>query len=251
MQQYKEEYMLDLCVRMAHHSTAIEGNTLTQDETASILLNGYIGRAMQEREFYEVKNYKKMFPFIIQSIQDLRKIDNELIKEIHNILMDNLIDNKGHFKKIENLIVGSNLQTTKPFLVPATLKNLNDNLNFRLQNTKDEDEKILAILEYHIKFEEIHPFSDGNGRTGRTLMVYSCLEQDLVPIVISKESKNRYIHILRTKDIKDFFYLAKELQTHEKTRIDLLSVLEHQKKEKITKKSTIHKQHKRKKDVED
>ena len=55
-----KEYMLDLCVRMAHHSTAIEGNTLTQDETASVILDSYIPRAVKEREFYEVRNYKNV-----------------------------------------------------------------------------------------------------------------------------------------------------------------------------------------------
>ncbi|HEC1573939.1 TPA: Fic family protein, partial [Campylobacter upsaliensis] len=51
-----KSYMLDLCVRMAHHSTAIEGNTLSQDETASIILDGYISRPIKERELYEVRN---------------------------------------------------------------------------------------------------------------------------------------------------------------------------------------------------
>ena len=55
-----KNYMLDLCVRMAHHSTAIEGNTLTQNETASVILDGYIPRAVKEKEFYEVRNYKNV-----------------------------------------------------------------------------------------------------------------------------------------------------------------------------------------------
>ncbi|EEO7742408.1 Fic family protein, partial [Campylobacter upsaliensis] len=57
-----KNYMLDLCVRMAHHSTAIEGNTLSQDETASIILDGYISRPIKERELYEVRNYKNILP---------------------------------------------------------------------------------------------------------------------------------------------------------------------------------------------
>lgn len=58
-----KDYMLDLCVRMAHHSTAIEGNTLSQDETASIILNGFISKGISEREMYEVRNYRNVYPY--------------------------------------------------------------------------------------------------------------------------------------------------------------------------------------------
>lgn len=90
---------------------------------------------------------------------------------------------------------------------------------FRFENAKDETEKINAILQAHIDFEKIHPFSDGNGRTGRLLMIYSCLEQNITPIVIEKEHKQIYINILRNNDNNDFFTLAKELQEKEEQRL--------------------------------
>ena len=62
------DYVSDLTVRMAHHNTAIEGNTLTQDETASILLNGIIPKQMNEREYYEVKNYQNIIPFMLDCL---------------------------------------------------------------------------------------------------------------------------------------------------------------------------------------
>ncbi|EPM8362070.1 Fic family protein, partial [Campylobacter jejuni] len=100
-----KSYMLDLCVRMAHHSTAIEGNTLSQDETASIILDGYISRPIKERELYEVRNYKNILPMLIEKLKSKIKIDNELIKEFHKIIMRDLIDNNGNFKKLENMII--------------------------------------------------------------------------------------------------------------------------------------------------
>ncbi|WP_229770968.1 hypothetical protein [Campylobacter portucalensis] len=66
----ERDYWLDVCVRMAHHSTAIEGNTLSQDETASILLDGYIAKATSECEFYEVKNYRQILPKMFSSLQE-------------------------------------------------------------------------------------------------------------------------------------------------------------------------------------
>lgn len=212
--------MLDLCVRMAHHSTAIEGNTLSQDETASIILDGFVSKGVSERELYEVRNYREVLPLMLISLENQRKLDNELIKEFHKIIMKDLIYNNGSFKQSANAIIGSSLETTKPFLVPTSLKDLSDNLYFKFDNVKSDDDKIRAILEAHIEFEKIHPFSDGNGRTGRLMMIYSCLEQGLTPIVLPKEQKARYINILRTNDIKDFLEFAKEIQGKEFKRFE-------------------------------
>ncbi|WP_134867455.1 Fic family protein [Campylobacter fetus] len=214
----ERDYWLDVCVRMAHHSTAIEGNTLSQDETASILLDGYIAKATSEREFYEVKNYRQILPKMFSSLQEKAKIDEKLIKDFHRLIMNNLIDNNGKFKTIENLVVGANFEPTKPYLVPVSIKDMCDNLYFRLDNAKNNDDKLKAILQSHIKFEKIHPFSDGNGRTGRIIMIYGCLENNLAPIIIPKEQKNRYIAILRNNDIDGFIAFAKEIEKDEISR---------------------------------
>ncbi len=214
----EQDYWLDVCVRMAHHSTAIEGNTLSQDETASILLDGYISKATSEREFYEVKNYREILPKMFSSLQEKAKIDEKLIKDFHRLTMDNLIDNNGKFKTIENLVVGANFEPTKPYLVPVAIKDMCDNLYFRLDNAKNSDDKLKAILQSHIEFEKIHPFSDANGRTGRIIMIYGCLENNLAPIIIPKEQKNRYISILRNNDIDGFMMFAKEIEKDEVSR---------------------------------
>jgi len=210
-----KDYLDDLTVRMAHHNTGLEGNTLSQDETASIILNGIIPKATSEREYFEVKNYKTLVPFLIKSAQDKRKIDNMLIKEIHSLIMDNLIYNKGEFKKTQNMIVGATFETTQPYQVPTVLKDWYDNLEYCILNAKSKDEKLGHILAHHIRFEKIHPFSDGNGRTGRALIFYSCIEQGLTPFVVNKDSKDKYIHFLRQNDIDDFVDFAKELQKKE------------------------------------
>lgn len=151
---------------MAHHSTAIEGNTLTQNETATIILNNYIPRAVSEREYFEVKNYRNILPFFVDSLKNKEKLNNELIKEFHKILMDNLIYNNGKFKSTPNLIIGADFEPTKPYLVPLELKDLIDNLYYQFSCAKNQDEKIRIILQTYIKFEKIHSFSDGNGTVG-------------------------------------------------------------------------------------
>lgn len=216
---FSNEYILDLCVRMAHHSTAIEGNSLTQAQTSSIILNNYIPQAMNEREFYEVRNYKTLMPFMMQSLENKAILDPKLICEFHRIIMENLLYNNGKFKTTQNMIVGAEFETTLPYQVPMVMQEWCENLYFRFTNAKNENDKLECILESHIYFERIHPFSDGNGRVGRLLMVYSCLEQGLAPIVILMEQKDRYISILQNRNIKDFISLAKELQKSEGEKI--------------------------------
>ncbi|WP_143431276.1 Fic family protein, partial [Helicobacter pylori] len=91
--------------------------------------------------------------------------------------------------------------------------------------------KLKAILEQHILFERIHPFSDGNGRVGRALILYSVLEQNLVPFVITKEQKEAYIKALDTHNIENLYQLAKIFQEFELTRIQGQMVLNKNKQE--------------------
>lgn len=214
------DYILDLCVRMAHHSTAMEGNTLSQDETASIILDNFLHLRASEREFYEVRNYRLVMPFFVESLKSKEALNSELIKEFHALIMKDLHDEAGHFKKLENMVVGANFEPTKPYLVPTAMKDWCENLEYKLQNAKDSTEKLQAILESHIAFEKIHPFSDGNGRTGRLLIAYSCIENDLSPIIIPKDEKVRYISFLRGGNMQEFIVFAKSLQVVERQRME-------------------------------
>ena len=214
------EYMEDILVRMAHHSTAIEGNTLTQAETISILIHNFIPRDMSEREYYEVKNYRKAFNTLLEAD---RKITTELIKKYNKYIMENLHDLNGKFKTTQNLILGAEFEPTKPHLVPFEIEDWCDNLSYRLENAKTNEEKVEIIMDQHIKFEKIHPFNDGNGRTGRLLIIHSCLKEDLEPIIIPKEEKGKYINLLACENLKELTKWALLLQEKERDRIEKFS----------------------------
>ena len=214
------EYMEDMLVRMAHHSTAIEGNTLTQAETISILIHNFIPRDMSEREYYEVKNYRKAFNTLLEAD---RKITTELIKKYNKDIMENLHDLNGKFKTTQNLILGAEFEPTKPYLVPFEIEDWCNNLSYRLENAKTNEEKVEIIMDQHIKFEKIHPFNDGNGRTGRLLIIHSCLKEDLEPIIIPKEEKGKYINLLASENLKELTKWALQLQEKERDRIEKFS----------------------------
>ena len=219
-----QDYFFDLMVRIAHHSTAIEGNSLTQGETKSILIDNYIPRAMDMREFNEVLNHKT---YILQMIEDLKinqPITLDYIKDIHKILCNNAIESvAGKFKTIPNMIIGADFTPTPPYLVIPELENWRLNLSYQLESAKSSEDIIGSIIRQHIIFEHIHPFSDGNGRVGRALMVYSCLKNHIAPIVIPVNQKKRYINYMNTNNIDEFISFAKELQQEEYTRAKAFS----------------------------
>ena len=220
MEKLPFEYMEDILVRIAHHSTAIEGNTLTQAETISILIHNFIPRDMSEREYYEVKNYRKAFNTLLEAD---RKITTELIKKYNKDIMENLHDLNGKFKTTQNLILGAEFEPTKPYLVPFEIEDCCNNLSYRLDNAKTNEEKVEIIMDQHIKFEKIHPFNNGNGRTGRLLIIHSCLKEGLEPIIIPKEEKGKYINLLACENLKELTKWALLLQEKERDRIEKFS----------------------------
>lgn len=221
---YKEllefnDYAMDLTIRTAHHSTAIENNPLSLAETISILTTEYIPREMPQRAFFEVKNYQNMLFFLLKNLNKGQSVDSFFIRELHGILMNFLLPNEGDFKTTDHTILGASFETTSHFQVPMAIKEWCDNLNYKMKTLQDKEEKLKAILEQHILFERIHPFSDGNGRVGRMLIFYSVLEQNLIPFVITKEQKEAYIKALDTRNTESLYQLAKVSQEFELTRI--------------------------------
>ena len=212
-----DRYFEEIVVEMAHHSTAIEGNTLTLNETRNILQYNLIDikRPISKREIYEVDNYKNIVNFLLSDYP----FNIETIKLFHKILTNNTVYDAGCFKKEENRI-GSQL-TTHPRQVLEAMVNWVDNTSYRLNIAKNNDEKLKIIAETHIEFERIHPFSDGNGRTGRLLMMYLALREEIIPFIIQKKNnRNEYIDFLENNQIEEFTKYLKDLQLIEIKRVE-------------------------------
>ena len=214
------EYFLDLSVRMTHHSNAIEGNTLTLNETATIILDSTIPGSKSVREVFEVLNHKKAIDYIISELENEKKLDIYMIKNINKEILDRLNDNAGNFKNSSNAIIGADFETSTPSKASVLTKNWIENLNYRLELCKNDDEKLSEILNFHIEFERIHPFSDGNGRTGRLIMLYLCFQENISPFVIEKNDRALYMNYLREQNADIILDKVKELQEFEKKRME-------------------------------
>ena len=213
------EYFLDLSVRMIHHSNAIEGNTLTLNETATIILDSTIPGSKSVREVFEVLNHKKAIDYMISEPENEKKLDIYMVKKINKEILDRLNDNAGNFKNSSNAIIGADFVTSTPSQASALTKNWIENLNYRLELCKNNNEKLLEILHSHIEFERIHPFSDGNGRTGRLIMLYLCFQEKISPFVIEKSDRALYMNYLREQNTDIIFERVKELQAFEERRM--------------------------------
>ena len=216
-----QNYLDDMLVRLAHHSAGIEGNTISLPATVSIILNGTlpISSGATVREFYEIENHKQAFSNMLDHLESNDTLSVSIIKEVHADLTDRLQYDKGQFKKNENLIIGAEFQTASPSETPFLVQQLVDNLEYRLENAATDEEKLERILDAHIQFERIHPFSDGIGRTGRVIMNYSLLQEGFPPLIIEKETKATYIELLAKQDLDGFMSFAKEILAKEQKRM--------------------------------
>lgn len=114
------------------------------------------------------------------------------------------------------MILGAEFQTSSPSETPLLVSQLIDNLNYRLSISKDWEAKLMAILDTHIQFERIQPFSDGNGRTGRMMMNYSLLQEGFSPLIIEKDTKAQYVEVLATQDVDSFLSFATDTLVKDK-----------------------------------
>lgn len=185
-------------IDLTYNSNHIEGSRLTHDQTRHIFETNTIGitdRAVNVDDIIETTNHFRAIDFIIDETEG--KLTEAYIKHLHYLLKSGTSDERkewfsvGEYKKLPNE-VGDN-DTVEPENVHKAMKALLKEYNTR-KNLSLED-----IIDFHHRFEAIHPFQDGNGRVGRLLMFRECLRLGLVPFIISDELKMFYYNGLRNR----------------------------------------------------
>ena len=204
-------------VNFAYNSNKIEGSHLTEDETEEIFeTNSFIPKtfdAIKLDDLIEMKNHFRLFDYMIDIIDDELTEDN--IIEMNKILKRNTSDeenpryNVGGFKVVPNKIGLINIiKTSHPDNVKKDMEEL---LNWykKIKKITLED-----IIEFHVRFERIHPFGDGNGRVGRIIMFKECLKNNIMPCIILDNSKPYYMRGLKEYE-NDKMYLIDTIKNEQ------------------------------------
>ncbi len=192
-----DRYEREFNIRYVHNTTGIEGNTLSLRETAMIMEDGIAPAGKHLREIHEVENYKRAFRFMKGSKGDISK---DLILKLHDLIQRNIDhDSAGNLRRIGVNITGSEWQPTPAILIDAELDKL---ISWYRENQNNIPPFELASL-FHIRFLQIHPFTDGNGRVGRELLNYTLARNDYPPIIIPIERREEYMDDLTLADEGD------------------------------------------------
>lgn len=211
-----KEYLEDLITRSTYHSNAIEGSTLTYAETYAILYNdnSFKIQGKEPREIYEAINHKSALELVFENLKNSAGFDNRFIKKLNETINKNIRDTEG-YRKVQVFIRGSEHIPPAPEKVPNLMNYFVYNYN------NDEQDIFTKIAKYHIEFEKIHPFEDGNGRTGRLLLNYELLKNNLSPVVIAKEDRVKYFEFIKNNDITGFAQCLKDLSNAEEERMKI------------------------------
>ena len=217
-----EEYLKDFITRSTYNSNAIEGNKLTLAETRELLycdMNLKINA--DGRSINEAINHKRAMEYAFLNIH--KYISNSTIENINNIINGNI----------------------KKFFLPDCGEKVNINLFLNMEDYENFEKNkrnylmwdyfydgtniFRRIAEKYFLFEKRHPFEDGNGRTGRILINYELIQNNIVPIVIEKENKKEYLKFLEEADFVGFGEWIKTLSNEEKKRLEYFEKVKKQK----------------------
>ncbi|MBU6427244.1 Fic family protein [Patescibacteria group bacterium] len=184
-------------LKLTYHSNSIEGSTLTEPDTAAVLFDNAALPDKSLTEQLEAKNHQTALNYLFDHIEKGEKIDENLILKLHSILMNGIRPDAGAYRNHAVRITGVNLPTANHMSVRKLILEVMDRV---VKNSKDIVGLSAAI---HAKFEQIHPFSDGNGRIGRLLMNAMLLQANLAPAIIRQEQKRLYYAYLYKAQTKE------------------------------------------------
>ena len=178
-------------IELTYNSNHIEGSSLTHEQTRYIFETNTIdveNGSLNVDDVIETANHFRLVSLIIDNAKSV--LTEEFIKKLHLLLKNGTSDSRkdwfavGDYKKLPNEVGGMN--TTLPEEVPEKMKELLDEYNAKEEKSLDD------VLDFHVKFEKIHPFQDGNGRVGRLIMFKECLKYNIIPFIIEDDLKMFY-----------------------------------------------------------
>lgn len=181
VEKLSEEFM----VEFTYHSNAIEGNTLTLRET-DMVLRGLTIDKKPLKDHLEAIGHKEAFLFVCDLVKEKKKLTEYLIKEIHSLVLSDKPQDRGVYRKVPVRIMGANNTPVQPYMIAPEMERL-------LVDYEASNSNIIKKLAlFHLNFEGIHPFIDGNGRTGRLLINLELMKEGFPPINIKYGDRQKY-----------------------------------------------------------
>lgn len=187
---------------MAYNSNKIEGSTLTSEQTASLFDTGTLFSdgdfSYRAKDIEEMNGHFKMFNEVLKSLDV--PLNAEMIKSFHFQLKTGVFEDYangypiGEYKNKANQV--SDIVTELP-------ENIDDRIEKLIKKYNSSKQELEDIAVFHAEYEHIHPFQDGNGRTGRAIIFKQCLDSNIVPIVITNDDKMKYYHALHIAQVEN------------------------------------------------
>ncbi|PSM52789.1 cell filamentation protein Fic [Campylobacter blaseri] len=195
----RDKLFQKLRVEITHHSNRIEGTTLNYGETKRLLEKGITANGKPLSEQLIILGFASAYDEILRSGFTKRTLTADFIKDLHALMFNKAYDvcpeklntTIGAYRTDERAIKGVNVKLSLPHKIKTDLENL---------LYQDEPTKIEEIADFHIKFEKIHPFGDGNGRIGRLLMAMQFIRNDMIPPLIKFDDREEYIKSMSDKE---------------------------------------------------
>lgn len=192
LERLNEEFL----VEFTYNSNAIEGNTLTLRET-DMVLRGLTIDQKSFKEHMEVIGHKEAFDYVRQLVSENAPISEKIIKDIHYFVLADKKDDRGVYRRVPVRIMGAAHEPVQPYLIVPKMEEL-------LERYKSSEEDIVTkMARFHIEFEGIHPFIDGNGRTGRLLVNLELMKAGFPPIDIKFTDRLKYYQAFDEYYVKD------------------------------------------------
>ena len=175
----------EFLVEFTYNSNAIEGNTLTLQETA-LALEGVTIDKKPLKDHLEAVGHRDAFLYIVSLVNDKVPTSERIIREIHSLVLINKPEDKGVYRRIPVKIMGAHHEPPQPYLVPVQMERLVADLS------RDNRHTIETAALFHLGFEGIHPFIDGNGRTGRLILNLMLMRAGYPPIDVKFTDRRKY-----------------------------------------------------------
>jgi Fic family protein len=187
-----------LILHLTFNTNTIEGSTMTLDDTERVLFNHEVLANRTQIEQAEARNHEAALLWLLSELQNKNfKFSEDLIRQLHLRLMNGIIGDAGQYRRHSVRIMGSRVAVANYLKIPGLMTELIRDLN------KPSEDPIAKLSTSHAIFEKIHPFSDGNGRVGRLLILAQALVYQLVPPLIAKERKYAYYKFLEIAQMED------------------------------------------------